>query len=90
MNISAIKLGLMTLFNVVFVIVFVYILLNTSIFPFKIFKIMNPVVILLGVIIVLSVLYFFNKRLEKCNVKRLMVISLGSFFILIYNYLKTP
>ncbi|MDB8564846.1 hypothetical protein PNU83_12000 [Turicibacter sanguinis] len=83
MNISGIKLGLMTLFNVIFVIVFGYILLNTSIFPFKIFKIMNPVVILLGVIIVLSGLYFLNKRLEKCNEKRLMVISIGSFIILI-------
>ena len=83
MNISGIKLGLMTLFNVIFVIVFGYILLNTSIFPFKIIKIMNPVVILLGVIIVLSGLYFLNKRLEKCNEKRLMVISIGSFIILI-------
>ncbi|MFR9242072.1 MAG: hypothetical protein ACLVKE_15485 [Clostridium baratii] len=64
MNISGIKLGLMTLFNVVFVIVFGYILLNTSIFPFKIFKIMNPVVILLGSLL-LSGLYFLNKRLES-------------------------
>lgn len=82
MNISGLKLGLMTLFNVVFVIVFGYILINTSIFPFSIFKVMNPVVILVGAIILLIGLYFLNKGLSKCNEKKLLWISIGSFIVL--------
>ena len=82
MNISGIKLGLMEVFNWVFILAFGYILLNIIISPFSLFGNMNPFVVVLGACLLIIILFIINKLLTFQSEKTMKMISIGSFFII--------
>lgn len=77
-----IKNRLMTLFNVLFILIFGYICLDTIMNPSELFAKMNPVIIILLAVGALFGMYRLNSRLEKSTNKQLILISIASFTII--------
>ena len=79
------KIFLMRIFNILFSIIMVY-LLKLSIFDAKIFKLLNPLIIIFFAILFVGLIYTYRKFINKVSDRNLKLISL--FFLCIMFVLQ--
>ena len=84
MNIEEkVKLILLSIFNVLFIAVFSYVLIDTVLHPSQVFATMNPWIVLLLAIICLCILYSIYRVLSRLSKKSLIIFSCFNFLALI-------
>ena len=78
-----IKLILLSMFNVLFIGVFSYVLIDTVLHPSQVFTIMNPWIVLLISLIMFFILYGVYRTLSRLSKKSLIIFSCFNFLVLI-------
>lgn len=78
-----IKLILLSIFNVLFIAVFSYVLIDTVLHPSQVFTTINPWIVLLLSLIVFFILYGGYRILIRLSKKSLIIFSCVNFLVLI-------
>ena len=81
-QLNFIKPTLMRLFNVFFISVFAYILLNVIFTTSVVWNFYKPTVLIIGSVISITLLILINRWLLKCSEKGLKTITFINFFLL--------